>query len=194
MEDQILLYISAATDLEAEREILGRAVTQVPVDIGWRVIQSPPGNGPVDLDAVVNADIHILLMGSDIRAPVGLEWQTARAAGRRPTMFLKQTVLRTPAGQSFVRMVRADVGWTPYASGTELRRQMLTLVADHILANAVRYALTPEEMGRLQVWRNELATVVAEVDETTRGGAGDSSILLSRDRFTPTGGVIIEPE
>jgi hypothetical protein len=41
MADEVLVYVSAAPDLQREREILSRAVTEVPVPLGWRVVQSP---------------------------------------------------------------------------------------------------------------------------------------------------------
>jgi hypothetical protein len=34
MADEVLLYISAASDLQREREILGWVVTEVPVPLG----------------------------------------------------------------------------------------------------------------------------------------------------------------
>ncbi|MDQ4076092.1 MAG: hypothetical protein M3220_07575, partial [Chloroflexota bacterium] len=105
MTEQVRLYISAASDLEGEREILGRAVTEIPVDLGWRIAQSPRRNDPVDEDAVVRADVHVLLLGSDIRAPVGLEWLAARRAGQQPLPFLKRDVRRTPAAMEFIRYI-----------------------------------------------------------------------------------------
>jgi hypothetical protein len=191
MADEILLYISAATDLDLEREILGRAVTEVPVDIGWRVLLSPAGNGQVEREAVRSADVHILVIGGDIRAPIGLEWQLGTRAGRQPATLLKDKILRTPAGQRFVRMVQAEAGWTPFEDAAELRRKVLMVLADHILANAVRYVLSPEELHRLQRWRERLAGSTESVDEETRG-AGESSVHLSRERFRPSGGVLIE--
>ena len=82
MADQVNLYVSAAADLEHEREILGRAVTEIPVTLGWRIVQSPLRDDPVDLVAVVEADVHLVIMGGDIRAPIGREWMAARRAGR----------------------------------------------------------------------------------------------------------------
>lgn len=191
MVPDVIFYISAASDLEAEREILGRAVTEVPVDLGWRVVQSPGGNGPVDFEALTEADVHVVLMGSDIRAPVGLEWQVARQAGRRPVALLKEGVMRTPSGQDFVRLVRQAQGWAPFADGAALRRKVLRLLADHILDHAARYALTGDELTRLAQWREALETAKEAVDEETRGGAGESAVHLSRDRFMPSGGVVV---
>jgi hypothetical protein len=191
MADQVLLYISAATDLETEREVLGRAVTEVPVDLGFRVVQSPAGNGPVDLRSVAKADLHVLVMGGDIRAPVGLEWQAARQTGRRPKTFLKQGVLRTPAGQNFVGDVGIDLGWTPFKDAADLRRKVLLLLADHLLEKAARYHILTKERQRLERWRKELVKTADEVDEETRGGAGESAVILSRERSSPADGVVI---
>ena len=119
MTNRAIFYISAASDLEMEREILGRLVTEIPVDLGWRVVQSPAGNGPLDLEALLEADVHVVLLGTDIRAPVGLEWQMARRAGRRPTVLLKEETLRTPAAQEFVRLVSRVQSWDHFRDNVE---------------------------------------------------------------------------
>ena len=186
-----IFYISAATDLDEEREILGRAVVEVPVDLGWRVVQSPAGNGPVDLDAVASAGVHVLLMGADIRAPIGLEWQVAWQAGRYPIVYLKDGILRTPAGQDFVKLVAGVQRWEHYADVVDLQRKVLRRLADHVFDQAVAYALTPDEISALVAWRDKLATAVEDGDEEKGHGAGDSSVLLSRQRLEPHGGVEI---
>lgn len=48
MSDQVLLCISAASDPQAERDLLGRAVTQVPVSMGWCIAQSPVADKPME--------------------------------------------------------------------------------------------------------------------------------------------------
>ncbi len=78
MVDQVRLYISAAADLERERDLLGRSVSELPVQLGWLIHQSPRKNDILDLDTVTRADIHLLLIGGDIRAPIGLEWYMTR--------------------------------------------------------------------------------------------------------------------
>ena len=72
----------SAADLEPERDLLAWAVTEVPVTLGWRIVQSPGGDEPADLETVAQADVHLLLLGSDIRAPIGQEWIAARRAGQ----------------------------------------------------------------------------------------------------------------
>ena len=202
MLNNILLYISAAPDLQPEREILGRAVAEMPVDLGWHIVQSPLRDDPVATDAVAAADVHLLLLGSDIRAPVGLEWQVARRAGRWPATFLKQDILRTPAAQEFVRFVEgplplgagAGFWWRPFKDTADLRRQVLGLLARFLLDRADVYTLSPLERARLEDRRSELETAAPEGDNEVRGGAGESGILLSHQRYVPSEGVLIQPD
>ena len=191
MADEVMVYISAASDLQREREILGRAVTEVPVTLGWRVVQSPSGDAPADLEAAARADVHLLLLGSDIRAPIGREWLAARRAGRRPVPLLKRGVLQTPAAQSFQRYIEEQVAWRPFRDGAELRLLGLKLLADHILARAQHYALSPLELARLQAWRAELEGPGQGVDAVTRGGAASSGVVLSPERYVPSEGVLL---
>ena len=97
MVDILHLYISAALDLEKERESLSRAVAEIPVTLGWRVIQSPLHGEPLDTDAIAQADVHILLLGSDIRAPDRAGMATG-AARQSPTRRLPETGCGTDDG------------------------------------------------------------------------------------------------
>ena len=193
MPNSVLFYISAATDLQPEREILGRAVTEIPVGLGWRVVQSPSRDEPIDHDAVVQANVHLLLLGSDIRAPIGLEWQIARRAGRRPVPFLKQGVLRTPAALSFVHFLKAQAAWRPFKDAADLRHQVHVLLAQHLLDWAGLYVLSPLELARLEEWRAGLDALAPAAGDDIRGGAGESGILLSPERYVPSEGVLIRP-
>jgi hypothetical protein len=192
MIDVILLYISAAADLEVERESLSRVVVEIPTTLGWRIIQSPIRGEVVDREAVTKANIHLLLLGSDIRAPIGLEWLLRRRAGRIPALFLKQTPLRTPAAQEFIRHIEEQASWRLFKDTSDLSQQALQLFTDHILQHAQTYALTLKEMERLSTWRKELDVSSLKKTEETRGGIGESSVILSPERYVPKEGVLIK--
>jgi hypothetical protein len=193
MVDTLLLYISAAPDLQAERDILGRAVTEIPVTLAWRIVQTPLRGEPPDLQAVAQADLHLLLLGGDIRAPIGLEWQAARRAGHTPAFFLKQNAPRTPAAHAFERYLGEQFTWQPYLDSADLRLKALKLLASHIQDRAVYYALSPAELERLRFWRSELDAGKAALVDQAPGGAGESSVVFSRERYTPSQGVLIQP-
>ncbi len=191
MVDVIHLYISAALDLEQERESLSRAITEIPVTLGWRVIQSPLHGESFDASAVAQAEAHILLLGSDIRAPIGLEWRLARRANRFPVVFLKKNVLRTMAALDFIRYIEVQIPWREYNDIADLRQQALLYLAGHILKLASYYTLRPAELEKLTAWEKTLETGKQGTPELL-GGIGESSVVLSPERYIPSDGVLIQ--
>ena len=182
----VTIYISAASDLMAEREALARMIAGLPVTLPWRIIQTPIGAEPLDLASLQAADLYFLVMGSDIRAPVGLEWLTARRAQRTVNAFLKQGVGRTPAGQVFIS--QSKVVWQPFTDAADLSRQARQVLTKHLDRYAIQYALTPAELEQLA------ALPKSEEKKEAIGGqeAAQSAIILSRERYTPSGGVIVD--
>jgi hypothetical protein len=193
MVDQILLYISAAADLEHERELLVLSIVDIPVTLGWEIKLSPVRGEPADVDSVARADIHLLLLGGDIRAPIGLEWLAARRSGHLPVLFSKKSILRTPAAQDFVRHIAKFSSWRSFKDAQDMRVEVLSWIADHLIEKAIHYALTPEESDRLEKWRDQLHTTEPEPLEGRRV-TGESSVILSPERYVPKEGVLIEPK
>jgi hypothetical protein len=191
MVDQIVFYISAAKDVEAEREVLARLTTEIPVTLGWRIFQSPIRGERLEPASVISADVHVLILGTDIRAPIGVEWMLSRKSGRRIYPFAKSTVLRTPAAEEFIRLVRTSEEWLPYKDPQDLRLTVMKLLADHLIKNAAHYALRPGEYERLIEWRQELEEKKAEPEEVIQREAGASSVIFSRERYVPSQGILL---
>ncbi len=193
MTDRIRIYISAASDLMDERETLNRLIPEIPTSLGWRVTQTPLDGRDVDLNAVAGADVHILLLGGDVRAPVGLEWQAARRAGRMPALFSRREGLRTQAGEAFARELARYGEWRAFKDTPDLRRQVAALLGDHLIASAARYAILPDEIERIRAWRKTLAR--AKPDDSRAAGdkgvADAGGVILSDERFTPSQGRLI---
>ncbi len=182
----ITIYISAASDLMAERELLGRMIAELPVTLAWRIVQTPLGAEPLDLEAVRRAELYLLVLGGDIRAPIGLEWYTAYHARRPVFAFLKQGTARTLAGQAFVRDTGAD--WQPFSDAAGLRRQVERRLVEHLLRHALQYALTPVELEQL----TGLLKAETGLDQPPGSeGTGHSAVILSRERFMPSEGVMV---
>jgi hypothetical protein len=185
----VTLYISAASDLMTEREMLGQMIASLPVTLAWRIIQTPLGVEPLNLEAVRQADLYILILGGDIRAPIGLEWHTAYQARRPIIAFLKQGTARTLAGQAFGRDTGAD--WQPFANTAHLRWLVERHMVEFLLHHAIQYALTPVEIEQLTIL---LKAGTEDSQPVSSGeGTGHSAIILSRERYSPSEGVIIEP-
>ena len=90
MVDTFKLFISAADDLSPEREIIGHLVTEIPVTLGWQINLSPTGKSLDNAQLVMDADFHLIVIGEDIRAPVGYEWHVSRRVGKLPQIFISK--------------------------------------------------------------------------------------------------------
>ena len=185
----VIIYISAASDLLAEREALARMIAELPVTLAWRILQSPTEAEPVDAEALIKANLYFLVMGSDIRAPVGLELHTARRANKTPLAFAKRGVSYTPAGDVFIKENRRYLNWRPFTNTANLNHQVQRLVVRHLLDQAIVYALTPPEIAALE---QLLRRGSGENRPLEAEGAGHSAVILSRERYLPSEGTIIE--
>jgi len=185
----VTIYISAASDLMAEREALARTIVALPVTLVWHIAQTPVSEADtLDLEAVQAADLHLLVMGTDIRAPVGLEWLLARRTRRYSVAFLKRGVPRTPAGQVFIHDAR--VAWRSFADAADLCRQVRRVLVEHLIQHTAQYALSADEVARLE----SLLAAETPAEEPPAPGeeAGHSAVILSKERFVPKGGVIVD--
>jgi hypothetical protein len=182
----VTIYISAAPELMAEREALAQMIAKLPVTLAWHIVQTPREGELVDREALQLADLFFLIMGSDIRAPIGTEWYLAQQTRRQIFPFLKQGLAHTPAGQVFVRDIR--VPWRSFINTSQLSRQAQQLIIEHLLLHAVEYGLTSTEIAELE---KRLAAADSPQTEEAKG-AGHSAILISRERYMPSEGVVVD--
>jgi hypothetical protein len=187
MRDAILLFLSAAGDVRFERDVVARAVTEIPTSLGWTIRQTPASGRETDLRTVTRADVHVLILGRDIQAPVGLEWQTARRAGRNVRLFM-QNVVRTQAANGFIREVAKYGVWTEFDDAVDLRRHVLVLLGDHLLTHAAEYEIGADERTRLQDWHTTLAP--QKIDDV-RAADESGGVILTTERFVPRDGVLL---
>ncbi|MCS7056574.1 MAG: hypothetical protein NZM18_10450 [Thermoflexales bacterium] len=194
MLDKLRLYVSAAPELRFERDVLARAVAEIPTSLGWTITQTPGSDHEPDLEAVTRADVHLLILGRDIQAPVGLEWAMARRAGNNVALFYKSSSLQTQAAQAFVREAAKFGRWQGFSDAFELRWRALRLLVDHILAHEARYEISAAEAETLRAWRKTLDAKAREkkaVDDR-RGGAEESAVILTTERFIPSEGKLLQ--
>jgi hypothetical protein len=191
LNKDIIVYISAASDLPQERELLGRMATEIPLDFGWRIVLSPIGDGLLDVQSIQLADMHFLLLGGDIRAPIGQEWIIAKQAGRHPFLYSKQGILRTNAALDFYRYIQSQAMWKPFSDSRTLRKTALLDISGRILDNALQYGLSLPDLENLQTWREQINTEQQTFDELAQSGTGSSSLILSPEAIASKGGIII---
>ena len=186
------LYISAGPDLRPERELLGTAIAEIPIDLGWRINYSPTGNEPLDLGAIGSSDLHFVLMGGDISAPVGLVNYFAMRDGRRSTLLLKIGVNRTLAATAFVRFLENSSQWQPFSDGQSLRSVFLKTLTARLVEMASRFRFSEAEVKKLLDWGGEINDQNGINEGELGSGASASSVILSVERFHPSEGVLLK--
>ncbi|HEY64794.1 MAG TPA: hypothetical protein G4O02_09510 [Caldilineae bacterium] len=191
MSTRFHLFVSAGPDLDVEREVIGRVVAALPVQLGWEIKRTPPPGKatPSGLDVVARCDLFFLIIGHDISAPVGVEWDTARRSGRRVVPLVRRGA-HTPAANIFLRETRLE--WQTFESVSELERLVRAALVDVLLERAIDFRLTPEEweaLNRLQAAEEEEGEESSEPPEPA--GAGGGGVILGPDDATE-GGVLIE--
>ena len=82
--------------------------------------------------------------------------------------------------------------WQRFKGTTELRSRVLKHLTRHLLGRASYYALAPMEMANLQAWQAELEGAGPAVIDQADGGAGESGVVLSRERYVPSEGILID--
>lgn len=193
--DRIRLFVSAGPDLEAEQEAIGRAIAELPISLGWMIKRTPVRGEPLApaLKALVESDFYVFILGADIAAPVGVEWDLARQT-RKPVLAYLKDVGRTPAAQAFLRTF--DLEWTQFETAEDLGRLIQESLAQRILDRAVQYVLSPLEFETLSTFVQKLRGE-REVEkppvgaEPERGGAGGGGVILSPSRDLPAEGVLV---
>jgi hypothetical protein len=194
---RLRIFVSAGPDLEAEREVVGETIASLPVSLGWVIKYTPSRSEPPDpaLEAVAASHFYVLLMGTDITAPVGSELLLARKRSRRILPLLKDSP-RTPAARVFVK--DASLEWQHFRDESELGFLLRDALAEQILENALVYGITPVDWETLSALRAELKDREVpdpEQDEVTtrRRGAGSDAVIVAPGRDLPPDGVLIEP-
>jgi len=192
MGTRVRLFVSATPDLEAELEAASQTVARLPLTIGWEIQRTPPRGKPLQpaLQAVSECDLYVFLLGRDIAAPAGVEWDLARRLGKQPLAYEKD-VLHSPAALAFKR--DTGVAWTPFGGPQELAESLRRAIAGHLRDRALHYGLSVEEYEALAALLEATpgeAPGALERSQTEHGAAGAAAggIILGR-RDLPQGGV-----
>jgi hypothetical protein len=178
---QVRLFVSAGPAEEGVREHLGRALAELPVNVGWIIKRTP------DVDSVAESHLFVLLLGRDIEAPVGLELWWARRT-EKPVVAYTPEGPRTPACQVFYQD-NIYLDWRAYADMAALRRAFLLDMARFLLAHDERYGVTVVETEALRGFtaRLEKAGATLPVRGPRREGP------LTKAQGAAGGGVILAP-
>jgi hypothetical protein len=195
MTSRLKVFVSVGPDLEMEREVVGKAIAELPLSVGWVIKHTPlrGESGEPAMEAVSTCDFYALLVGADITAPMGAELHVARRSGKRIVAFLKETS-RTPAAYVFVKRLPEE--WQRFSEQRELERLFRRSLVDQILERPESLGISVADWEALSVLSTELADETSPPHEEEpvprHGGAGSDAVIVSPTRDVPSGGVLVD--
>ncbi len=184
MAETLRLFISATSDLEAERDLIGATLAQLPAHNRVELRRTPATGDTYSniFERIANCDRVFFLLGQDITAPAGQEWYLALELERHIIPLRKEASM-TPAGLSFLRS--SLVQWQTFRHAAELERIVGRNLIRTLLNPHNRYGLSLTERQLLQVHRFHPLSV--EDEPLPRGAEGGGVLLDRRDPDTVVG-------
>lgn len=190
------IFVSATSDLEAERAIVGKALADLPVQIRAEIRRTPASGAKNDdvYELIANVDRLYFMLGRDITAPAGAEWHMARQLERNILPLYNGSRL-SPAAQQFKQNSLAT--WQEFSNVSHLAALITFDLIKTLNHPQNRYGLTVTESELLrthgtrlrQKAASEAATIVAEP-----GGAEGGGVLLDNLRQDPYDAVLIDTD
>ena len=190
MAELLRLFVSATNDLEAERAAIGKAIAQLPVQIGIEIRRTPLAGASIETihEMIANVDRFYFLMGRDITAPAGAEWFLAWKL-QRSLLAMRNNSVPTPAAQEFVRAIPLE--WTAFRRSSDLVR-IVTLDIVRILRHPTnRYGLNVTELELLSAHAERIKKLPVKVSAEL-GGAEGGGVLLDIGHREPLFGVALD--
>ena len=188
MAEKLRIFVSATKDLEQERALVGRILAELPLQVGAEIRRSPTEGVDYDtlFELISNVDRIYCMLGRDITAPFGAEWQLAIRLERTIVPFKLQG-MRTQAGREFLRMAHAP--WKTFQDGRQLGQQIGIDLIDTLLHPENRYGLQMPEVEGLRQISHELRQGLDRLNAPAQErawGAGEAG-------GAEGGGVILDP-
>ncbi len=176
MAEKLRIFVSATKDLEQERAVVGRILAELPVQVGAEIRRSPADGIDYNtlFELISNVDRIYFLLGRDISAPFGAEWQLALRL-ERTIVPLKLKGSRTQAGQEFLRIAHAP--WKTFHNSRHLGQQIGLDLVDTLLHPENRYGLQLVEVEALQQRKQALRQGLVQ-GVSDPGGAEGGGVIL----------------
>lgn len=182
MAAELSIYVSASPEMDAECELLGQMLANMARSLRWTIKRTPHPRelANPDLEALAASHFYLILLGTDITAPIGVEWRAAQEAGVITYAFRNVERVSSPAAAVFTHSIEAT--WQPYHTPHEFVRRFERELIDRLLEGTPGYGLDLADVEQLATHRKAL-----EQEEQERGqpkgeerrGAGAGGVILA---------------
>ena len=177
MDNELALYISAAAEMDAECELVGRLLAEGLKSIRWRIRRTPLHQDVnPDLLAIAASQFYLILLGTDVSAPMGVEWRAAEHAGAAIMAFRNQDKLPSPAATYFARNM--GITWQDYKTPGDFAIKFERALLTRLINGTPGYGLDLTTIEDLASRLRALETPAHQGDDQRRG-AGQGGIIFA---------------
>jgi hypothetical protein len=179
MAAELSLYVSASFEMDAECELLGQMLANMARSLRWTIKRTPGHHefANPDLETLRNSHFYVILMGTDITAPIGVEWRAAQEAGVATYAFRDVERVASPAAAVFTHDIKAR--WVPYHTPHEFARLFERKLIDHLLEGTPGYGLDLTDLEELSIRKRALEQKEqGQAEGEERRGAGAGGVIL----------------
>ncbi len=160
MAEKLRIYVAATADLEPHRSVISHVLAHLPVQIGAEIRRCPPAGASYDdlFELISNVDRFYFLLGKDITAPAGTEWDLAVQLQRTIIPFRRRNPI-TPSGFLFLTQAILQIplaNWRFFETGPALARLVAIELIETLLHPENRYGLTTGEVLLLEQRRQTI--------------------------------------
>jgi hypothetical protein len=179
MDKELGIYISAAPEADAECELVGRLLAEMPRSVQWTIKRTPRPyeDQHIEAEALHRSQFYLIILGSDIVAPMGIEWRMAQESNLRTFAFRNVETGFTPAAIFFGRHV--NTLWHDYETSSEFVRAFEHALITELIDGTPGYGLDMDDLQTLSGRLEALEERQDEEDEDERRGAGRGGVILS---------------
>jgi hypothetical protein len=177
MTVELGLYISAAAEMDAECELLGQLLADLPRSARWTIKRTPSADELANpaLDLLSTATAYVILLGADLVAPMGVEWVAAEAAGLPRFCYRRRDRVPSPAAASFAR--ESGATWQPYATPGEFVAHFEQALILELVRGTPGHGLDLRAIEELAEHLREIEQKDRPESEARRG-AGQGGVIL----------------
>jgi hypothetical protein len=149
MAEKLRIYVATTADLESYRSIISHVLARLPVQVGAEIRRCPPEGASYDslFELISNVDRFYFLLGRDITAPAGTEWDLAMQLQRTVIPFRRRSPI-TPSAFLFITRAILQVelsDWRFFDTPLALARLVAIELIETLLHPENRYGLTTGE-------------------------------------------------
>jgi len=178
MDTELAIYVSASPEMDPECELVGKMLANLPSSIGWVIKRTPvpPASANPDIGALGASQFYLLLMRTDVMAPVGVELDAAKRARLVTFAYRDASSMVTPAAAFFVR--NAGVAWQQYQTAEEFISSFERSLISRLIAGTPGYGLALPALQELSSRLREMEESTSDAQSDERRGAGRGGVIL----------------